>query len=82
MRQSLERPEIDSACLKAETPIESSPISGRTPGLTAKPAVTLLTGGSDKPYVFGLSMELLSKGAVIDLIGSDELDCADFRGKP
>ena len=45
-------------------------------------AVALLTGGSDKPYVLGLSSELLSKGAVLDLIGSDELDCKEFQDKP
>lgn len=45
-------------------------------------AVSLLTGGSDKPYVFGLSRELNSKGAVLDLIGSDELDCPEYHGNP
>ncbi len=43
-------------------------------------AVSLLTGGSDKPYVFGLAKELNSKGAVLDLIGSDELDCPEYHG--
>lgn len=42
--------------------------------------VALLTGGSDKPYVIGLTKELLSKGACIDLIGSNELDCPELRG--
>ena len=45
-------------------------------------SVALLTGGSDKPYVIGLTAELLSKGASIDLIGSDELDCPELHGKP
>jgi glycosyltransferase involved in cell wall biosynthesis len=45
-------------------------------------AVALLTGGGDRPYVFGLATALMSKGAALDLIGSDELDCPDFRGKP
>lgn len=44
--------------------------------------VALLTGGGDKPYVFGLTLELLSKHAILDLIGSDDLDCPEFRGKP
>jgi D-inositol-3-phosphate glycosyltransferase len=44
--------------------------------------VALLTGGGDRPYVFGLVTELLSKGATIDLIGSDELDCPEYRGNP
>jgi D-inositol-3-phosphate glycosyltransferase len=42
-------------------------------------AVTLLTGGSDKHYAFGLASELISGGVAIDLIGSDELDCPEFR---
>jgi D-inositol-3-phosphate glycosyltransferase len=44
-------------------------------------AVALLTGGIDRPYVFGLSMELISKGAALDLIGSDTLDFPEFHGK-
>ena len=42
--------------------------------------VALLTGGSDRPYVFGLVNELISKRVVLDLIGSDELDFPEFRG--
>lgn len=45
-------------------------------------AVALLTGGGDKPYAFGLATELISKGAALDLIGSDDLDFPEFRGKP
>jgi D-inositol-3-phosphate glycosyltransferase len=45
-------------------------------------AVSLLTGGSDRPYVFGLTTSLMSKGVALDLIGSDELDLPEFRSKP
>jgi glycosyltransferase involved in cell wall biosynthesis len=45
-------------------------------------SVAVLTGGSDKPYVFGLTNALLSQGAVLDLIGSDELDVPELRGRP
>jgi D-inositol-3-phosphate glycosyltransferase len=50
--------------------------------MSERPAVVvaLLTGGSDRPYVFGLVAELISKGVVLDLIGSDELDFPEFRG--
>ena len=44
--------------------------------------VSLLTGGSDKPYVFGLATELSSKGVMLDLIASDELDSPEFRSIP
>lgn len=53
-------------------------------GLRAEPgiSVALLTGGSDRPYVFGLTTSLMSKGTALDLIGSDELDRPEFHGKP
>ena len=44
-------------------------------------AVSLLTGGGDRPYVFGLATELMSKGVALDIIGSDELDSPEFHGK-
>jgi glycosyltransferase involved in cell wall biosynthesis len=45
-------------------------------------AVAVLTGGGDKPYVFGLTRSLTPRGAALDLIGSDELDCPEFRSQP
>ena len=50
-------------------------------GAEIKTAVALLTGGGDRPYAFGLAKALMSKGTVIDLIGSDDLDCPAFHGK-
>ena len=51
-------------------------------GADSQIAVALLTGGGDRPYVFGLATELISKGAALDLIGSDELDCPEFPASP
>lgn len=51
-------------------------------GVAHEIAVALLTGGSDRPYVFGLTTQLMSKGAALDLIGSDELDFPEFRNQP
>jgi glycosyltransferase involved in cell wall biosynthesis len=45
-------------------------------------AVALLTGGADRPYVFGLATALMSKKAALDVIGSDDLDFPEFRGQP
>jgi D-inositol-3-phosphate glycosyltransferase len=45
-------------------------------------SVALLTGGSDKHYVYGLSSALGPRGARIDLIGSDELDVPELRATP
>ncbi len=44
--------------------------------------VALLTGGGDRPYAFGLAMELISNAGILDLIGSDELDHPEFHDKP
>lgn len=43
--------------------------------------MALLTGGGDRPYAFGLATALISKGAAMDLIGSDDLDFPEFHGK-
>ncbi len=51
-------------------------------GAEHKIAVTLLTGGGDRPYAFGLATELIAKGAALELIASDELDCPDLNGRP
>ena len=47
-----------------------------------KYSVTLLTGGIDRPYVFGLTNALSSVGVAVDLIGSDELDDPYLRSMP
>jgi glycosyltransferase involved in cell wall biosynthesis len=44
--------------------------------------VALLTGGGDRPYVFGLTTALMSKAVTLDVIGSDELDFPELQGKP
>jgi len=44
--------------------------------------VALLTGGGDRPYVFGLATSLMSKGVTLDLIGSDDVDYPQFHGNP
>jgi len=45
-------------------------------------AVSLLTGGADRPYVFGLGTSLMHSVAHLDLIGSDDLDFPEFRDRP
>jgi glycosyltransferase involved in cell wall biosynthesis len=36
--------------------------------------VALLTGGVDPPYVYGISMALISKGISLEILGSDKVD--------
>ena len=46
---------------------------------TSESEVALLTGGIDRPYAFGLSMALASKGVSLDVIGSRELDSPEMH---
>src|SRR5258708_19742639 len=55
------------------------PDSMKSPG--HRICISLLTGGDDRPYVFGLVSELLAKDINIELIGSELLDFPEFRGK-
>ena len=51
----------------------------------AKPTgleVALLTGCQDRPYAFGLSTALASKGIAVDVIGSDEVDSPEMHTTP
>jgi D-inositol-3-phosphate glycosyltransferase len=62
-------------------PCSSRELPNSEPSLPREIAVTLLTGGFDKHYVFGLTTELDSKGVALDVIGSDQLDCPEFHDK-
>jgi len=54
----------------------------RPQGKSEKIAVSLLTGGGDKPYAFGLATALAAKGISLDMIAGSELDCPEFHGRP
>jgi glycosyltransferase involved in cell wall biosynthesis len=41
--------------------------------------ITVMTGGIDRPYTFGLAMELVSKGVALELVGSDGVDFPEFH---
>lgn len=44
--------------------------------------VGLLTGGFDRPYVFGLAMALASKGVCLEVVGSDTVDRPELHSPP
>jgi D-inositol-3-phosphate glycosyltransferase len=77
-------PELTELPTADKTAKEMEGGSGEAPALPEanRISVALLTGGGDRPYVFGLATELMSKRADIDLIGSDDLDSPEFHGKP
>jgi D-inositol-3-phosphate glycosyltransferase len=52
------------------------------PSVRREIEVGLLTGGIDKPYVFGLAMALVSKGVRLDVIGSDAVDSPELHTAP
>jgi D-inositol-3-phosphate glycosyltransferase len=76
MRQDFQIRDVDAG-RKSLGGLPSLTVSDAVPEL----AVSLLTGGSDRPYVFGLTTSLMSMGTPLDLIGSDELDLPEFRSK-
>jgi glycosyltransferase involved in cell wall biosynthesis len=88
MKQHLQNPEPDLAnqMVEEDFAIARSATAGSPklqPGsATRQVAVTLLTGGIDRPYTFGLVMELISKRAVLDVIGSDGVDFPEFHSTP
>ena len=59
----------------------SLPVVNPQTSIENRVAVGLLTGGGDRPYVFGLATSLMSQGAALDVIGSDDLDFPEFHGK-
>jgi D-inositol-3-phosphate glycosyltransferase len=76
MTPSVDTPESDTQ-RRAVQELSSSSATA-TSGLL----VALLTGGVDRPYVYGLTDTLSSMGMKVDLIGSDELDAPDLRNMP
>src|SRR5712692_3824603 len=77
MKQSFQVRENDVDCQSSGT------LPNLTESVTAPEiAAARVTGGIDRPYTFGLAMELISKGAALDVIGSDSLDFPEFHGKP
>jgi D-inositol-3-phosphate glycosyltransferase len=44
--------------------------------------VSLLTGGVDRPYAYGLAMALVAKHVHVDVIGSDVVDSAEMHTTP
>jgi D-inositol-3-phosphate glycosyltransferase len=44
--------------------------------------IGLLTGCQDRPYAFGLAMDLVSKGVRVDVIGGDENDSPELHVTP
>lgn len=69
-----EAPEAPRGC--------EAPGTTPAPRATGKVSVSLLTGGADKPYAFGLGTSLIARTARLEVIGGDELDCPEFHQSP
>ncbi len=59
------------------TPI-SGPESPADPGIS----IALLTGGIDKPYVFGLTTALANQGVSLEVIGNSEVEGPEMHSTP
>ena len=60
----------------------ASAVTAHLASQTPPTLVALLTGGFDRPYAFGLSMALSSRGLYLDVIGSDEVDSPEMHSTP
>lgn len=56
--------------------------SSAPPRVPAQIGVTVLTGGFDRPYAFGLTTALASQGVALDVIGSAEVDSPEMHSTP
>ncbi len=64
-------------------PQTAAPAPARATDQTlAAPSVTLLTGGFDKPYTFGLATALAAAGIFVEIVGGDRLDCPEYHANP
>ena len=64
----------------AEVPQDS--VAGRSCTSGVADRVAVLTGGGDRPYVFGLCPALATDSMLVDVIGSDALEGPELRGTP
>jgi D-inositol-3-phosphate glycosyltransferase len=60
----------------------NEPVASSVYDLSPEITVTLMTGGGDRPYAYGLATQLISKRVGLEIIGGDDLDCPELRGKP
>jgi D-inositol-3-phosphate glycosyltransferase len=44
--------------------------------------VALLTGGDDRSYALGLTLSLVARGVIVDIVGSDRVDGPELRNSP
>jgi glycosyltransferase involved in cell wall biosynthesis len=56
----------------------SGPAGHTVPGIE----VGLLTGGFDRPYVFGLAMALKAQGICLEVVGGDDVDRPELHAAP
>jgi hypothetical protein len=65
-----------------------TPTGAATGGIPARPEdpppihVGLLTGGYDRPYVYGLALALVAKGVRLEIVGSDAVYRPELDARP
>ena len=62
--------------------VASDSTRDKLPVAAPRPAVALLTGGGDRPYVLGLTQSLTAAGVALEVIGSDFIDVPELRNNP
>ena len=65
-----------------DSPVRFKTIKNNMSTPASELSVTLLTGGIDRPYAFGLSMALASKGVALDVVGSTQIASPEMYAAP
>lgn len=75
-------PESSASCQDASHPGAKIIRPSSESSVPSDLAVTLLTGGTDRHYAFGLAMALISEGLRLEVVGSDLLDSPEMHTTP
>ena len=65
---------------ETSTPKMNAETKNSTPAVATP--VSVLTGGFDRPYAFGLTTSLAAKGIRLEVVGSDEVDSPEMHNTP
>jgi len=73
---------MQGTSIPVKTYAEGKTFGALEEAFSTPPVVTLLTGGFDRPYAFGLAMAMASRAVSMDVIGSDEVDSPEMHSTP
>ena len=82
MKSSMITTETEPEIASVQNLVKDAPAGESTARLSKKIEVTLLTGGFDRPYAFGLAMALSAKEIGLEVVGGAEVDSPEMHTTP